>query len=76
MGAVWSFATALLWRAPGARQGYVSAAHLGNLAYCLLTLGTARSRYPLPEGQLKAFQAANQALTRFRPDPLAGREMR
>ena len=58
----WSFATSLLWRALGSEQGYISPDHLGNLAYCLLVLGMARSRYPLPEEQLQKFQAANQAL--------------
>lgn len=61
------FATAHLWRALGTRQGYVSAAHLGNLAYCLLTLGTARSRYPLPEAQFEAFQSVNQRAIRDWP---------
>ena len=64
-----TFATGHLWRALGSRQGYISTAHLGNLAYCLLTLGTAKSRYPLPEEQFQAFQAANQALIRFHPHP-------
>ena len=62
VGAAQSFATAHLWRALGTRQGYITATHLGNLAYCLLTLGMAKSRYPLPETQFEAFQRVNQAL--------------
>ena len=60
--AAWGFATGHLWRTLGTEQGYISATHLGNLAYCLLSLGMAKSRYPLPEGQYQAFQEANQAL--------------
>jgi len=63
----WSFATAQLWRALGTEQGYISPFHLGNLAYCLLTLGMAKSRYPLPEGQYQKFQEANQALIQTWP---------
>jgi len=62
--AAWSFATGHLWRSLGLEQGYVTADHLGNLAYCLLTLGTAKSRYPLAERQFEGFQAANQARIR------------
>jgi hypothetical protein len=65
--AAWSFATGHLWRSLGLEQGYITADHLGNLAYCLLTLGMSKSRYVLPEEELQAFQAANQALIRHRP---------
>ena len=46
----------------GSSTGFISAAHLGNLAYCLLMLSMAKSRYPLPEAQMKAFQARNQQM--------------
>jgi hypothetical protein len=61
-----TFATGHLWRSLGLEQGYVTADHLGNLAYCLLTLGMSKSRYVLPEKQMQAFQAANQALIQHR----------
>ena len=62
VGAAWTFATGHLWRTLGSRQGYISTTHLGNLAYCLLTLGTAKSRYPLPDDEFQTFQVVNQAL--------------
>jgi hypothetical protein len=66
--AVWSFATGHLWRTLGLEQGYTTADHLGNLAFCLLTLGTAKSRYPLPDERFQAFQTANQALIQHQPE--------
>jgi len=62
--ALWTYTTSHLWRVMGARQGFVSVDHLGNLAYCLLLLATARSRRPMPEAQLRAFQELNQARIR------------
>lgn len=62
--ATWRFALAHLWRTLGITQAYVSSAHLGNLAYCLLVLGMAKARFPFPEEELKRFQAANQLLIR------------
>jgi hypothetical protein len=64
--ATWTFATGHLWRSLGLEQGYITAYHLGNLAYCLLTLGMSKSRYVLPEKELQTFQATNQALIRRR----------
>jgi hypothetical protein len=61
---LWTYTTSHLWQTLGARQGFVSADHLGNLAYCLLLLATARSRRPMPEPQLRAFQERNQARIR------------
>lgn len=57
---LWSYTTTHLWKTLGANQGYISADHLGNLAYCLLMLGTAKSRYPMAEAQLTRFQEMNQ----------------
>lgn len=42
--------------------------HLANLAYCLLSLATAKSRLPFPEEQLKLFQQANQYFSFTQPD--------
>ncbi|MBN1265838.1 MAG: hypothetical protein JXA25_10115 [Anaerolineales bacterium] len=60
----WRFALAHLWRSLGITQAYISSAHLGNLAYCLLVLGMANARFPFPSEELKQFQAANQLLIR------------
>ena len=43
-----------------AKEGFISADHLGNLSYCLLMLGTAKSRFAMPEAQLTRFQELNQ----------------
>jgi hypothetical protein len=59
---VWAFAISHLMRLLGTESGYISAEHLGNLAFCLLMLSIAKSRYPLPEQQITAFQEANQRL--------------
>jgi hypothetical protein len=64
LGLVWSFAMGHLARTLEGPTGFISADHLGNLAYCLLTLGAAKSRLPLPERQLRAFQVGNQRLIR------------
>jgi hypothetical protein len=67
VGAAWTFATGHLWRTLGAQQAYTTRAHLGNLSYCLLTLATAKSRYPLPSDEYRAFQMPNQAMIRHQP---------
>lgn len=68
---LWTYTTGHLWRTVGARQGYISVDHLGNLAYCLLMLATAKSRFALPEKQLTAFQEANQNLIQnWRPSEI------
>ncbi|MBN1993457.1 MAG: hypothetical protein JW953_12220 [Anaerolineae bacterium] len=59
---VWSFAMGHLWRTLGIKQAYISADHLGNLGYCLLTLGTAKSRYPFAANKMETFQQANQVM--------------
>jgi len=58
---LWTYTTTHLWKTLGTNQGFISADHLGNLAYCLLMLGTAKSRYPMAEEQLTRFQQMNQA---------------
>ena len=59
---VWLFAIQHLSLLTASRKIYVQIEHLGNLAFCLLMLSMAKSRLPLPEEQIKVFQAANQAL--------------
>jgi hypothetical protein len=58
--AVWSYTIAHIIRLTGSQEGFITPKHLGNLAYCLLMLSMAKSRYPLPEKQVKIFQARNQ----------------
>ena len=57
---LWTYTTGHLWTVLGAREGFISADHLGNLSYCLLMLATAKSRFALPEQQLTKFQEMNQ----------------
>ena len=65
---LWTFSTGHLWRTLGRSRGFISVDHLANMSFCLLLLATARSRLALPEGQLKIFQSANQAMIRtWRP---------
>lgn len=59
---VWGFAVSHLAKLTQAGQMYIRREHLGNLAYCLLMLSMAKSRLAVPEAQLQAFQAGNQAL--------------
>jgi ribosomal protein L24E len=61
---LWTYTTTHLWKTLGTNQGFISADHLGNLAYCLLMLGTAKSRYPMAEEQLTRFQEMNQEAIR------------
>ncbi len=56
---VWRFT---LKHLAGGGQSYITADHLGNLSYCLISLATAKSRYPFPEAQMRKFQARNQAM--------------
>jgi len=65
---LWTYTTAHLWKILGKNEGFVSADHLGNLSYCLLMLGTAKSRFAMPEAQLTRFQEMNQQTIRsWRP---------
>ncbi len=60
--AVKSFALTHIVGVLGAADGtmHIHSEHLANLAYCLLSLATSKSRLPVPEKQLKLFQQANQ----------------
>jgi hypothetical protein len=64
--AVKSFALTYLIGILGTTTGtlHIHQEHLANLAYCLLSLATAKSRLPVPEKQLKLFQQANQYFSR------------
>ncbi len=57
---LWTYTTTHLWKTLGAQEGFISADHLGNLSYCLLMLGTAKSRFAMPEAQLTRFQELSQ----------------
>jgi hypothetical protein len=59
---VWGFTILHLGKTMQSRQAFIHQAHLGNLSYCLLLLSMAKSRLAVPEAQLQAFQAANQAM--------------
>ena len=58
--ALWAFTGAHLWQVLGVRAMYLQPFHLGNLSYCLLMLGTAKSRFAMKEKELAAYQALNQ----------------
>ncbi len=58
--ALWAYTGAHLWQVLGARAMYLEPAHLGNLSYCLLLLGTAKSRFAMREKELTAYQKLNQ----------------
>lgn len=60
LGLVYGFTFFHLSQFPGFQQGWIDRGHLGNLAFCLLLLGMAKSRLAMPEEQLRLFQAANQ----------------
>jgi hypothetical protein len=59
---VWTFTISHLARTTQANQGVIQQTHLGNLAFCMLLLSTAKSRLALPDAELQAFQANNQIL--------------
>lgn len=62
--AVWQFTLKHLGQTFPAGQWHVATKHLGNLAYCLVSLGTAKSRFPFPKEQMRKFQMMNQATAR------------
>lgn len=62
VAAVWHFTLTHLAETFQADKWHIAAGHLGNLAYCLVALATAKSRYPFPEEQMRRFQAMNQRL--------------
>src|SRR3990172_179035 len=67
LGTLWTFAIGHLWRTLGVELAYISASHLGNLAFCLLTLGTSQARRPVPEQEYGLLQQANQKLIQTWP---------
>ena len=60
--AVWRFTLTHLAETFKVDRWHISAKHLGNLSYCLISLATAKSRYPFPEAQMRKFQAMNQQM--------------
>ncbi len=65
---LWTYTTTHLWKILGKNEGFISADHLGNLSYCLLMLGTAKSRFAMPEAQLTRFQElSQQTIQNWRP---------
>jgi hypothetical protein len=61
LGALWTFTIAHLRAALGTPEVYISADHLGNLAYCMLNMSMYSSRYPFPDAAIKVLNTANQA---------------
>jgi hypothetical protein len=57
---LWGYTRSQIWNVLETRAGMITAEHLGNLSYCLLLQGIAKSRFALPEKQLKTFQALNR----------------
>ena len=62
--AIWKYTLNHLSQTMDAGQWHVSANQLGNLAYCLVALATAKSRFRFPEEQMRKFQDMNQQLIR------------
>ncbi len=60
--AIWMYTLNHISQSMDAGQWHISAYHLGNLAYCLLMLSTAKSRFAFPEDVVKRFQESNQIL--------------
>lgn len=60
--ALWEFTVGHVDGMLGGGHGHTAPEHLANLAYCLLSLATAKSRYPFPEAPMRALQQANQEL--------------
>ena len=60
--AAWSYSVSHLTQAAGVGKELIATPHLGDLAYCLLMLSMAKSRYPLPEKQVQIFQSRNQQM--------------
>lgn len=57
---LWTYTKQHIWSVLESEGGMIRAEHLGNLSYCLLLLGTAKSRFALPEDQLKRYQKLSQ----------------
>ncbi len=64
VNALWTYSRKHFWSVLEKQVGYISAYHLGNLSYCLLMLGTAKSRFAMPEKELLTYQALNQRTIR------------
>ena len=60
----WTYTKTQILKALDLPEVYIEAYHIGNLSYCLLMLGTAKSRFALPEDHLKLYQIMNQIAIR------------
>lgn len=58
--ALWAYTGTHLWGVLGVRAMYLEPRHLGNLSFCLLLLGTAKSRFAMKEKELTTYQDLNQ----------------
>jgi len=57
---IWDFTKRLLTAGYGGGGWAVEPVHLGNLSYCMISLATAKSRYPFPEKTMGMIQGWNQ----------------
>jgi hypothetical protein len=57
---LWTYTKKHLWNMLEVQDGIIRPEHLGNLSYCLLLLGTAKSRFALPEAQLRRYLEMNR----------------
>ena len=62
--AIWKYTLNHITQTLNVEKWNISANHLGNLAYCLITLSTVKSRFAFPEEQMQKFQSLNQAMIR------------
>lgn len=63
---LWTYTKKHIWSVLENNAGIIRPEDLGNMSYCLLLLGTAKSRFALPEAQLKRYLE----LTRLKIDRL------
>lgn len=68
---LWTYTKHHIWHVLETENGIINPEHLGNLSYCLLLLGTAKSRFALPETQLRRYQEMRRAsIQRLKNTPL------
>lgn len=67
---LWAFTQSQIWNLLETQDGMISADDLGNLAYCLLVMGTAKSRFAKLEEHLKTFQEMNSRTVQSLPSPV------
>ena len=58
---VWLFTLEQIYNClPVKHDWQINPQHMGNLAYCLITLATSKSRFPYPAAEMSRFQNMNQ----------------